>query len=777
MPTFSKKPLAAIVVLLNLLPASNLLANEFSLTDDLITVDGIGTVALASNGALANISATINDPVPANIPDINFTLINNNTQSGQYDVRLGLIIQQQGSSRRLESIMGVVRVTVDGTGSITAVDVLNSEPLSVKIRQDGITVTYTNAADIGVIQTSGANVTVSASAINNALASSNADIADMVNALTLSGHYNYRIAMQPVAGEFSVGTVDDDSDFVALARMQSSCELDNASTSGANFILGDAASFNAAYAVHGVLSLGGATSPSAGFSPLTEDCDTAPGPVEPLPIQAVTNANENAAAGLARAQAAIDSRNPNAAKNEARDAVDNLKDALVQLKQQRADDGSANQTQLMALTSTFISLGQTIQAAVALPGAPVFDEIDELNSDMQDLMTLLLDKKDTLSVSDKNSIQDAVLQTLAANGLQSSDQDDESTQRRNKAALQQVLNAQAELDIQVSAEQVSEQRNLNSRYQANNSNGGSRPEQFLFGPAANVSSNFLGNRLGSNRVDTGPINSALTASNAVNSNALLSSVLNTDAANQSELSIPAQPGAIVDSDGLITLRTEDNRAFRYQFTGVAFVPEQALANGIYNAPNGALYSVDNGVIVEFAAAPANLQTFNAAVAALGYSASTEGPGLVNISLDNGERLSAAFRFEDLVNATGECSTITFAAPSGQPTSADFVFTAQCNNGVTQTLVPVVLEQALYDTIINSGLNIRNSRDTGYLQVDGVGAFRPDFFVYPLTLEDEVFLNSNAYLEGVALQGGDFNGDGRTDYRVLSARGKQTLWGL
>ncbi len=753
MSRLNQKPLAAAVVMLSLWPSATLMANDFSLQDNLIQVDGVGSVNLSSDGTLDTINASISAPVPSNIPDINFTLINNNTQSGQYDLRLGLIIEQQGSNNRLESILGVVRVTVDGSGNVTNITLLDTEALSVIIRRGSVVVTYTNEADIGVIQSAGANVTISASAINTALVNSNAAIADMVNALTLSGHYNYRITMQAVGDDFRVGTTDS-GNFTALARMQTVCELDPASTSGQNFILGHSTSFGSAYAVHGILSLGGATSPSSGFSPLTESCEETPppGPVQPLPVQAVTNANENAAAGLARAQAAIDANNPNAAKEEAREAVDNLRDALVQLNQQREQEGSTNQAQLLALLETFGNLGQTLKAAREMLDAPVSEEVDDMNTDLINLLELLTDKSETLNIADRLSIESSITQTLAANDADISENDDEQTLLQRKNQLELLLKTQTEIGVDISEDQASQQRNINSKLLQGLSSVPNPFTRVLFPPVRNTSSPAFGDKFRNNLVNDG--------------------IPGTQA-----LSIPEEPGAIRDEDGLITARAEDGRVFRYQFTAAAFVPEQTMADGLYNAPNGALYSVDGGVVMEIAAAPANLQTLRYSVEEMGFSAALEGPGILNIALDNGDHVSAAFRLEDLADAVGFCTEIGFVPPSGHPGSAEFVFTAECNNGISQTLVPVVLEQALYATLAGSGLSVRNSRDTGYLDVEGVGIFRPDFFVLPLTTEDQSFLDSQSNLEGIALQAGDFDGDGNIDYRLLSARGKQILWGL
>lgn len=753
MPTFTKKPLTAMVVMLTLLPGTAALANEFSLAGNQINVDGTGAVALDANGAFANISTDINSPVPTNIPDIEFTLENNNTTSGQYDLRLGLVIQQQGSNNRLESVLGVIRVTVDGSGTITSITLPNTENVEVTVRRGSATLNYSNNSNAGILTTTGASVTISAAAISQQLIGSDPVFADLVNALAEDGHYNYRVTLQPTGTDASVGTTHSGS-FTPLARMQTSCSLDTASTSAFTFTMNYADRFPAAYAAHGVISLGGATSPSSGFSPLTEACeDVLPPDVPPVPeVNDAVGAAQNA---TTLAEQAIAANDQEAVVEHVEDAIAGVLEAVQLLTEQSVEEGSANQQQLLTVIQTLDSLAETLENAQQELDLDLSDQVAEINNTLVNVLELLTEKIDTLDVLNRLDIEQAVTQVVAANNAAHETSEHEATVTdalRIKIQLERLLMLQATLAVRPTEVQANEQSDLNS-YLINALQSIESPlQRLVFQPFQAGYENLLGDVFQTYRV-------------------------NERTPNLLAIDAPDQPGAIRDSDGLVTARGEDGRVFRYQFTGVAFVPEGEFEDGLYNAPNGALFSVDDGVIIEFAAAPANLAAFNSSITGMGYSIEYERAGIANILLDNGERVSAAFRFEDMADTTGNCTQISFVEPSGHPASADYVFIAECNNGISQALVPVVLDQALYDTLAYSGLTLLNSRDTGYLQVGGVGVFRPDFFVQPLGLNERIYFNANKNQEGIALQAGDFDGNGTIDYRVLSERGVQTLWGL
>jgi len=68
------------------------------------------------------------------------------------------------------------------------------------------------------------------------------------------------------------------------------------------------------------------------------------------------------------------------------------------------------------------------------------------------------------------------------------------------------------------------------------------------------------------------------------------------------------------------------------------------------------------------------------------------------------------------------------------------------------------------------------RSTGELIIAGT-RFRPGYFQLPLTETDSTFLATFADSTGVAYRATDANGDGITDYEVITSTGKQLVFGL
>lgn len=56
-------------------------------------------------------------------------------------------------------------------------------------------------------------------------------------------------------------------------------------------------------------------------------------------------------------------------------------------------------------------------------------------------------------------------------------------------------------------------------------------------------------------------------------------------------------------------------------------------------------------------------------------------------------------------------------------------------------------------------------------------FRPDYFVLPLTADNSTFLSVYGDSAVVAYRAVDANGDGITDYEVITSTGKQIVYGL
>lgn len=225
-----------------------------------------------------------------------------------------------------------------------------------------------------------------------------------------------------------------------------------------------------------------------------------------------------------------------------------------------------------------------------------------------------------------------------------------------------------------------------------------------------------------------------------------------------------------------TLRiTSGNKVFSVLSTNVRIVPT-TLAEGLSYLPDGRAVLVNNGLAFELAGAAVDLNSFVSGVAYGGFRPSFRPDGGVSIDLGNSERFVGAFVIGDVASPTA-CGYPSFVTPTGNPASEAYAFTMKCANGITQAITPLTDSPAFYTTLANAGLEAQTNRDTGVVTIASVGRFKPSFFINPLKAADTTFLNANKNADGVAFRAKDANGDGRTDYEVLTANGVQVLYGL
>jgi len=202
-----------------------------------------------------------------------------------------------------------------------------------------------------------------------------------------------------------------------------------------------------------------------------------------------------------------------------------------------------------------------------------------------------------------------------------------------------------------------------------------------------------------------------------------------------------------------------------------------MPQGISYMRDGRALVVANGLAIEIAPTPADIVGFASAVRSAGFTFSLRSNGGVEIALGNGEFFSGAVAYDNLGAANGACGTISFLAPQGALTAADYAFRMQCGNGVTQRIVPFVHDNAFYSAMADTGAPATTDRNTGYVTLSGLGRFKPGFFVSPLSSAEAQLLAAPANARGVALQTRDVNGDGMNDLVLLSSRGAQPLYGV
>lgn len=236
------------------------------------------------------------------------------------------------------------------------------------------------------------------------------------------------------------------------------------------------------------------------------------------------------------------------------------------------------------------------------------------------------------------------------------------------------------------------------------------------------------------------------------------------------------PGSLnLDSDQSALSLGEDESLMHV--VSMQIVPSDTLQGGFFG-PNGNLFAVAGNVLIELSPAAADLSSFIDGVEGIGATIELLEKGGVSIS-DGTVTAYATFGFESLQNiGDPNPSDPTFAGPdSGDESDADYVFTVNYANGISQDLQPLIADDAFFDSVIAFGYFIGQDRATGIISIDGIGNFRPSYVVSPIEFSDAVFFQLNQDASGVAYKVLDVNNDGVLDVQVLTSSLSQVVFGM
>ncbi|MBU2099453.1 MAG: hypothetical protein KKD00_11875, partial [Gammaproteobacteria bacterium] len=202
-----------------------------------------------------------------------------------------------------------------------------------------------------------------------------------------------------------------------------------------------------------------------------------------------------------------------------------------------------------------------------------------------------------------------------------------------------------------------------------------------------------------------------------------------------------------------------------------------VPNGITFRRDGRALIVSNGTAVELATNAADLIGFIASIENQGYEFTQRNNASFSLNLGGGQRFVGAFAYDNLVNKDIEaCGAVTIGTPSGALNSPSYAFKANCANGIVQNITPFIDNVDFLNSLTGFGFDGRINRNTGIITVAGVGVFKPSFFVAPRTDAEKAYHAANKDSFGIAYQSGDFNGDGKLDFKVISNSGAQLLFG-
>ena len=214
-------------------------------------------------------------------------------------------------------------------------------------------------------------------------------------------------------------------------------------------------------------------------------------------------------------------------------------------------------------------------------------------------------------------------------------------------------------------------------------------------------------------------------------------------------------------------------------SGVRNVPA-VVPNGVRFRADGRATLVTDGVAIDLAPAAYNLVNFIDAVEAAGYSYSQNLNATFTVDLGDGSTFVGTFAYDNLTDAdlTSACDTVSVTTPTGPINAPGYSFGVVCANGVSQTVVPSLANPSFLSSIKASGLTATVDRNTGIISVDsGVGQLKPSFFTATPTAAELEFHATEKDSFGIATQLGDINGDGISDYKVISSDSVQILYGV
>ncbi|CAE7417822.1 unnamed protein product [Symbiodinium microadriaticum] len=217
-----------------------------------------------------------------------------------------------------------------------------------------------------------------------------------------------------------------------------------------------------------------------------------------------------------------------------------------------------------------------------------------------------------------------------------------------------------------------------------------------------------------------------------------------------------------------------SQRFPINVLDIRIVPA-SVPTGLRALPDGSIVSVNTGLATTVAPAPVDTIALARGINSAGATMTIESDGAVTLA-GSGFTVSATFGFDGVSTIASTTETPTFSEPTGDPASAGYYFTITYGNAVSQNILPYLQDDLILDTIIAAGLDVVTDRSTGVFTIAGAGSFRPGYFVEAATLEDSNF-RSQAGNPDVAFRPVDANGDGVTDYRAIVGTNVQMIYGM
>ena len=205
-----------------------------------------------------------------------------------------------------------------------------------------------------------------------------------------------------------------------------------------------------------------------------------------------------------------------------------------------------------------------------------------------------------------------------------------------------------------------------------------------------------------------------------------------------------------------------------------------LTAGIVTQPDGRLTLVGSqGVAMDLAPTAEDTIAMAIALDDMGFPMAFRNDGSFELALASNDKFTGTFGFDTLpAGDRAACGDMSFAPTASiEVNQPDYVFTAECENGITQNIAPFVAEAGMYESLANGGFTLLTNRNTGVISVEGVGDFKPSFFSSTPTEAEIAYQAQNSDDLGFAYMPMDVNGDGRIDFKIITDTRVQIMYAV
>lgn len=771
---------------------------------------GFGPTAIPiSAGGVVNTISNVPTSGTLDVPTFSFNIVPNGVTDGAYTFRAGFIIDEAGSSRRLELQLPTVNMTFSGGGTTLVGTVPNAQSVRVLGRDASGTVTAAaNVNSAGIVNFTNTTLAFDADDQLALIASGGGVLADIINTIdTLGKTYNYTIVLNQTAGPATlIFGANPGGGFTAYP------------TSAADFVLNTnelQANFTGGHKVTGQLSFGtgggGGGGGGGGEQSVDAQISNSSAATSALASQiAAGGVNQVVLDGFATlisnttATASLVSAGLQAGTVTVSSGIQLLNALTSQVgvaQQLTTADAQVEAAAINSIVSNMASVIGGMRGKTLAPSELIQlrSAVNELFTDTASLLASLRGKfgfisssalvsSDAItldtSIADIGGIVDSleasINAAIAVTGFDFNASVFNSIQNTSQTSLELLLAPlAAQLGLTVTyLSDVDTQTLL--------SNNTALLGRVLASTAVNVGTST---EVPFTALKTALETSGLSIAFAESLTTELTGFIKADSLTLDSGSGPATASSSLASaigatalvvngaNGIVNYTTPSGP---YDIYLAAVSPAPAgYPTGSFALPDGSRVVIQNNLAFTFVSALHDPVAFAGAIQKAGngtFSTSVTANGSVKLREISS---NAVFSSSVSTNANTVASTVsevTFTAPAGDPAAASYLFTVTYTDGTNQVISPAISDPAFFQSVTNYGFAVTTDRATGMINIGGF-MFRPDYFVTPLSASDTIFLNGNADSSGVAYRPLDANGDGKTDYQVLTANGLQVVYGL